>query len=100
MFSPSLTVKSGAMRSAFTGAAPRSQAVARDAWRGTGDELDSEGVENEPKNVYSQALAPRKKSNVQLCPLGHGPLTERKFGSSEAFLCPVCQPVPNPSKSG
>jgi formamidopyrimidine-DNA glycosylase len=44
-------------------------------------------------------LIPHRKTD-KLCPRGHGPLSERTSGGNSSLHCPVCQPAPNPSRTG
>jgi formamidopyrimidine-DNA glycosylase len=57
-------------------------------------ELDA-AVERFPEDW----LIPHRHGD-KLCPHCGAPLTERRFGGSEAYYCPNDQPPPNPSRSG
>ncbi|MDF2460784.1 MAG: DNA-formamidopyrimidine glycosylase [Candidatus Saccharibacteria bacterium] len=53
-------------------------------------------LDGNPERFPADWLIPHRKTD-KLCPLGHGPLTERSLGGSDTLYCPVCQPVPKPA---
>jgi formamidopyrimidine-DNA glycosylase len=61
---------------------------------GTAISLDAD-VERFPDNW----LIPHRRTD-KTCPRCGSPLTQRKLGGSATFYCPVCQPAPNPFRSG
>jgi formamidopyrimidine-DNA glycosylase len=56
-------------------------------------------LDGDPERFPDDWLIPHRKTD-KLCPLGHGPLTERSLGGSESQYCSTCQPVPQPFRSG